>query len=227
MVDPLAIVVIDQDIEPLQVFNQKMQYPLEVEADGPIDPLSVLVEGKVGELISSVAQLSQQSLITYFAMYASENSREMDHYESRANVEVGDSSNREKGPIDIDEEYVDNGIVPVMFEDMGADFNVPIGVVLEEMKAKKKEEKLQKTKVDAKLKKKKEVESTPAKKMETSKETIGFVKPSQSSARLAARFRGGETYPSQALRMSELELVCLSSEQWAFESICDIKNAAL
>ncbi|ERN03699.1 hypothetical protein AMTR_s00403p00013060, partial [Amborella trichopoda] len=75
----------------------------------------------------------------------------MDYYESRANIEVGDSRNIEKGPSEIVKEDDDIGKVSAMFEDMAADFNVHIGIVLEEMKAKKKQEKLQKTKEDSKL----------------------------------------------------------------------------
>ncbi|ERN00050.1 hypothetical protein AMTR_s00105p00077090 [Amborella trichopoda] len=104
-----------------------------------------MVEGEVGEPIALVAQPSHQSLLAYFAVYASEDLGEMDNSESRADIEVGDSRNRENRPTEIVEDD-DNGKVSVMFEDMEADFNVPIGIVLEEMKAKKKQEKLQKTK---------------------------------------------------------------------------------
>ncbi|ERN08460.1 hypothetical protein AMTR_s00150p00085710 [Amborella trichopoda] len=138
LVDPLAIVVIDQDIKPLQVLDQEW-----------------------------LSLLSSPSLLS---LYASENFVEMDFASDSAQFEVAESRCRKNGPSEAAIEDAANDRVTTMFDDMGAYFNVPIGVVLEEMKAKNKEEKLQKTVEDDELKKKnKKVEAIPAKKMESTK----------------------------------------------------------
>ncbi|ERN02247.1 hypothetical protein AMTR_s00045p00226780 [Amborella trichopoda] len=151
LVDPLAIVVVDQDTEPLQVLDQEVQYPMELEEDGVIDPFSTVVKGVAKDPLTS-----------------------------------------EKRPSEAAVEDAANDRVTTMFDDMGVDFNVPIGVVLEELKAKQKEEKLQKTEDDVELKKKRKVEATLAKKMESTKKAKGSVKPSRLSAQLAAKFGTGE-----------------------------------
>ncbi|ERM96003.1 hypothetical protein AMTR_s00129p00046360 [Amborella trichopoda] len=115
---------------------------MELEEDGLIDPFSAVFEGVVEDPLASVAQPSQQSLIAYFAMYAREDSGDMNFASDSAEPKVAESRCREKGPFEAVIDDVGTDILATMFDDMGGDFDVPIRVVLEEMEAKKKEEKL-------------------------------------------------------------------------------------
>ncbi|ERN15724.1 hypothetical protein AMTR_s00039p00033440 [Amborella trichopoda] len=99
----------------------------------------------------------------------------------------------------MDELEIDNGKVTNMFDDMVADFNVPI-VVLDEMKVKKIEEKAKAALEVAQNKKSKaKMEQTPIKKVE--KKNKERRKPSRSSARIAASFGFFDGLQSQAIRM--------------------------
>ncbi|ERM99865.1 hypothetical protein AMTR_s00098p00158110 [Amborella trichopoda] len=72
---------------------------------------------------------------------------------------------------------------------MGVDFDVPIGVVLEEIKLKKSEEKARKAREVTKTKKNKDkMEQTPVKKMKSSKKKKEGVNPFRSSSRIASIF---------------------------------------
>ncbi|ERN08708.1 hypothetical protein AMTR_s00017p00232160 [Amborella trichopoda] len=77
-------------------------------------------------------------------------------------------------------------MVTNMFDDMGADFNVPIAVVLDEMKVKKREEKA-KAALEVAHKCKVKMKQTSIKNAEKKKKE--GIKPSRSSARIAALFR--------------------------------------
>ncbi|ERM98043.1 hypothetical protein AMTR_s00120p00093530 [Amborella trichopoda] len=143
LVDLLALVVIDpiKEDEPLQLqMNQDQLEHLHDIGEGLFDPNSAMVEGEVGEPITSVAQLMQSTLLLlYFSMYESDDYVIVEPSENKGGAAAQENPEREKRNVEPEDVGLDSGRVTTMFGDMGAAFEVPIGVVLEEMKVKKRE----------------------------------------------------------------------------------------
>ncbi|ERN16253.1 hypothetical protein AMTR_s00063p00141290 [Amborella trichopoda] len=109
---------------------------------------------------------------------------------------------------------------------MGADFEVPIRVILEDMKV--KEKRMKKIAEETEKAGKTKVESTPSKKQVNSKKEKESAKPARSSTCIAARFGGSGVSSAQAINMEELAFVDLSSGRSSSKSLSsDAEDVAM
>ncbi|ERN01178.1 hypothetical protein AMTR_s00002p00227620 [Amborella trichopoda] len=106
------------------------------------DPTYAVVKGVVGEPLAMVAQpVPSNLLLTFFSIYESDDSMVAEPPAHGGNSsDTSKNKHKEAKHEEVDELEIESRKVMDMFDDMRADFNVLIAVILDEMKVKKREE---------------------------------------------------------------------------------------